>query len=509
MIGQHPELVGLPELKLFTYRTIGALEASLPQYWIERGLSHRSPGLVRALAQFQWGEQTPASLARTRNWLSQHGHWSGAHVFDVLLEAVSPRCAVEKSPENVATAGALRRLASAYPNARYLHLTRHPITTQASMAAHLLRTVPEHVRLGEPMAGIAAWHEIHTRILKFTAPLPTARVMRVRAEDVLNDSRPYLRAIAAWLGLRTDDSAIEAMRHPEASPFARLGPPGTGIIGGHDHGFLRDPIPRSVGLPPTIERPAGWCAEHRLWQRVLVLGRHLGYGDMTGQPGGSRKSAHLPADLLRGELLRRAAADRAARSLYTGRAEEMARLMEMDSDNTAWLASVIDQVGWPGQTLVGTDGAHATWLLAQHGDLKPGFQRRCLELMRQAVKHGEASAADCAYLTDRVLLARGEPQLYGTQGSVQASQYAPAPLRDPQAVDTRRAAVGLQPIAAQPIPATDRQQSRSLVCRPCPACGELVKVAWPWPGRIARFSCRACGATGTVRTKSRGSLPPA
>ena len=46
------ELAGLPELKLFRYGTIGELEASLPRFWIERGMQHRSPGLVRAVAQF-------------------------------------------------------------------------------------------------------------------------------------------------------------------------------------------------------------------------------------------------------------------------------------------------------------------------------------------------------------------------------------------------------------------------------------------------------------------------
>ena len=58
MIGQHPDLAGLPELKLFSYQTIGELEASLPSYWIERGFTHRSPGLVRALAQLEFGKQT-------------------------------------------------------------------------------------------------------------------------------------------------------------------------------------------------------------------------------------------------------------------------------------------------------------------------------------------------------------------------------------------------------------------------------------------------------------------
>src|SRR5258708_40065234 len=63
MIGQHPELVGLPELKLFSYRTIGELETSLPRFWFERGVTHRSPGLVRAVAYFEFGDQRSESLA--------------------------------------------------------------------------------------------------------------------------------------------------------------------------------------------------------------------------------------------------------------------------------------------------------------------------------------------------------------------------------------------------------------------------------------------------------------
>lgn len=153
MIGQHPQLVGLPELKLFGHRTIAELELSLPAYWRERGFTHRSPGLVRALAEFEFGGQTPKRIAAAREWLHARGHWSGANVLDVLLARLAPREAVEKSPENVTSAAALKRLAAAYPNARYLHLTRHPLTAQASAARHLRATVPEHPQAGEPMAG--------------------------------------------------------------------------------------------------------------------------------------------------------------------------------------------------------------------------------------------------------------------------------------------------------------------------------------------------------------------
>jgi len=281
MIGQHPDLAGLPELKLFAYPTIGELQASLPRYWIERGVTHRSPGLLRALAEFEFGGQTLESLSAAREWINERLLWSGAAVFDFLLERVSPRIAVEKSPENVNTDDTLERVSSAYARARYLHLTRHPVTTQRSMQEHLSRTVPAHPHDGEPMAGIAAWYETHRRILHFAADLPADRYTRVRAEDVLNDSLPQLRAIAAWLRVRTDDSAIEAMKHPEASPFAKPGPLDSGAVGGGDPSFLRDPIPHRVHVPGTLDPPTGWAAGASVWKMVVALANRLGYFDET------------------------------------------------------------------------------------------------------------------------------------------------------------------------------------------------------------------------------------
>jgi len=277
MVGQHPECASLPELKLFAYRTIGELEASLPRYWADRGITHRSPGLVRAVAQFEFGDQRPGSLLAARKWLGDRSHWSGPHVLDVLMSSMSPRTAVEKSPENVADDDALMRLASSYPKARYLHLTRHPVTTQRSGEEHVKRTVPGYAVPDQPMAGIGAWVETHCRILRFAATLPKTRYLRVRAEDVLNNPRPQLSSIAGWLALGTGEDAIEAMMHPEESPFASLGAAATGIVGGNDHSFLLDPIPRPVKVLPTLDPPEGWVGNSSLWEMTVDIATRLGY----------------------------------------------------------------------------------------------------------------------------------------------------------------------------------------------------------------------------------------
>jgi hypothetical protein len=491
MIGQHPDLVGLPELKLFAYPTIAEMEVSLPRYWRDRGFTHRSPGLVRALAQFEFGGQTLENIDRARAWLAERPHWSGAHVFDVLQSRLQPRSVVEKSPENVATPAALRRITRAYPRARYLHLTRHPMTTQRSMVEHLRRTVPSHPLDGQPMAGVAAWLEVHARIERFCAKLPAGRIMRVRAEDVLNNPECQLAAIAGWLGLSSDAAAIAAMRHPEASLFASFGPGGSGVTGGHDPGFLRDPIPRAAILPHSVEPPPGWQGEARLWQRTKALAGRFGYRDES----------------LRGELLRRYRCDQTARGAFAGAPEDKARIIAMDDANASWLRTVLDRVGWPGSTMVGTDGAHAAWLLVQHADRHPGLQRRCLTLLKRAVACAEASPADLAYLTDRVLLARGEAQLYGTQIGARAEGYIAPRLRDPETVDARRAAMGLTPLADQLVRACERFGMPKPARMACPGCDMEIEVWLPEPGGSMQLSCPACGIVGTVHTRMRTAGP--
>lgn len=277
ILGQHPELAGLPELKLFAYPTIGELEASLPGFWIGRGLTHRSPGLVRALAEHLFDGQSAAALAQARAWLGVRSRWSGADVLDLLLERLQPRIAVEKSPETVETDDPLARAAAAYPRARYLHLTRHPVATQRSIQAHLNSILPGHGDADQPMAGIAAWFATHRRILRFVETLPTDRYLRIRAEDVLNNMRASLALVAGWLGIRTDPAAIEAMTHPEASPFAGFGPAESGVGGGSDPAFLRDPVPHPVPAPDALEPPSGWLAGEAAWARVVALANLLGY----------------------------------------------------------------------------------------------------------------------------------------------------------------------------------------------------------------------------------------
>jgi hypothetical protein len=128
--------------------------------------------------------------------------------------------------------------------------------------------------------------------------------------------------------------------------------------------------------------------------------------------------------------------------------DQAAEWERVDQDNTRWLSAVVAARGWPGRTLAGDDGALAAWLIAQHADRETAVQLTFLQALRGAVAAGEASPAHLAYLEDRVRVDAGRPQLYGTQFTVTHGIFGPRPIEDPQHLDERRTAIGLEPFAA-------------------------------------------------------------
>jgi hypothetical protein len=154
---------------------------------------------------------------------------------------------------------------------------------------------------------------------------------------------------------------------------------------------------------------------------------------------------HEPA--LRQELLDMVAEDQRVRaamaadgSLYDG---YPARMELVHRRNATRLSAIIDRHGWPGRSLVGSDGAHAAWLLAQHAICNPVLQRRALQLLRTAAAQGEASLLDVAMLEDRVRVCEGRPQRYGTLFDWdEQGEMSPLPVEDADHVDERPRAPG-------------------------------------------------------------------
>jgi hypothetical protein len=129
-------------------------------------------------------------------------------------------------------------------------------------------------------------------------------------------------------------------------------------------------------------------------------------------------------------------------------AQNGVRLGRVDVPNTERLKALVAENGWPTRAEVGADGRTAIFLLVQHADRDPAFQKEALGPMREAYEAGDASGGDLALLTDRILVAEGKPQRYGSQVYMEPGQPpALRPIEDEANVDTLRAEVGLPPLA--------------------------------------------------------------
>ncbi|ALA80760.1 hypothetical protein I5U59_12605 [Stenotrophomonas maltophilia] len=163
-----------------------------------------------------------------------------------------------------------------------------------------------------------------------------------------------------------------------------------------------------------------------------------------------KQRAGLMDEPLRRELLDREARDQAAQhaAIADGGGEAFKGTAPVAKANAEWLKTVIAEKGWPTRSKVGRDGAKAAWLLVQHADQDPDFQAQVLPLIEHAAQAGEADRADVALLTDRVLVAQGKPQRYGSQfvqGDDGAMQLRPT--EDMPGLDARRSAMGLPSLA--------------------------------------------------------------
>lgn len=282
MLGQHPQAFGLPELCLFNVEKLVELWVGVEGENAERGAMARH-GLLRAVAEIYGGEQTAATINMARAWASARETWDTGRVFQELVAKIHPLVAVEKSPSYAIAVPRMRGLLRAFPDARFVHLIRHPVAQCKSVmaineGAFTMKVnafeINEDYALMEPQI---AWHDVNLNILEFLEDVPAAQQLRMRGEDIMADPERHLAAIARWAGLRDDSEAIEAMMHPERSPFACFGP--ISAMFGNDPNFLAGPTfrPHKPRIPP-LDKPVPWRKDGEgLYREVIALANEFGY----------------------------------------------------------------------------------------------------------------------------------------------------------------------------------------------------------------------------------------
>jgi hypothetical protein len=272
MLGQHPELYGLPETSLLCAETV--------EQWVSICGTANFPmshGLLRSIAELIYGEQSEANIQRAWGWLRRRNHCTTGYILELLAERVGSKLLVEKSPSVVYSAESLGRTHEMFPRARYLHLVRHPRGHCESVMKHIRKAREEGpvpgwlLRLGSfsltsrpigttqqrPLDPQYGWFVLHTNISAFLSSVAPENKMRIRGEDLLLFPNQSLRVVVEWLGVRSDDKVLEEMMHPECWAYAKLGPANARF--GMDRFFLEEPMLRPGRAELlSLDGPLSW-----------------------------------------------------------------------------------------------------------------------------------------------------------------------------------------------------------------------------------------------------------
>lgn len=272
MLGQHPDMYGVPELNLFIDDNLGRIVEKHKRF--KPDAIH---GLLRVIAQLHDGEQTERSVAAATSWVEERANWSTKQVLDHILVQIQPRILVDKSPRTVMQVDYMQAIHAMYPQANYLHLVRHPRSMGNSLINIIKRNSEwDGVADSQRIDPERIWNRAHKNIIEFSNTLPHGQCMRIKGEDLLSAPDLYLPQIAEWLGIRTDAQAIDAMFHPEASPYSCIGPSNAKY--GNDPNFLDNPKLRPGQVKePSLDGELEWAPGREFEPETRILAKHLGY----------------------------------------------------------------------------------------------------------------------------------------------------------------------------------------------------------------------------------------
>lgn len=133
--------------------------------------------------------------------------------------------------------------------------------------------------------------------------------------------------------------------------------------------------------------------------------------------------------------------------LGNGYNKEMEKL---HGENAKTLNKIIDEIGYPTTDKVGEEANEAAWLVIKHSIGHPDFMKKCLILLKDAVDNNNANPKQLAYLSDRISVFEGRPQLYGTQFDWKDNgELEPNQFDDFTKVNQRRKSIGLNSLEEQ------------------------------------------------------------
>ena len=122
--------------------------------------------------------------------------------------------------------------------------------------------------------------------------------------------------------------------------------------------------------------------------------------------------------------------------------EADARIAAVSEETARTVVSLVPEEGWFSNAIYGQEAATGAFLVVQHADID--LQKRFLPALKAMADRGEALKWQYAMLYDRIAVAEGRPQRYGTQMHCVDGRMVPAPTEDPEHLEERRAPMGFR-----------------------------------------------------------------
>ncbi len=120
---------------------------------------------------------------------------------------------------------------------------------------------------------------------------------------------------------------------------------------------------------------------------------------------------------------------------------------QLNKENSLVMEEILSEFGWPTYSEVGELAADAALLVINHHE-DDAIRKKYLSQIKSVCEAGEGSCMEYAKIHDRILVNENKEQLYGMQFRYNsANQLEPFPIQNPEKVDERRKAIGLEPLA--------------------------------------------------------------
>ena len=273
MLGGHPGLFAPPELELLGFDTLERRRRALTG-----GRAYLREGAVRALME---AEDLPVEQARLLMASYEERGSSVRQFYAHLTEKLGGRVLVDKSTTYALKPEVLRHAETHFPEARYLHLVRHPCGVIHSYCeARMDRLFHAGHDFSPRQLAELEWLAAHENVGYFLNGVDPHRRHRVDFEALVEQPEAVMREVCDFLGIHfvpemADPYARPGHRmadglYPESRPLGdskllrhgRLAPEVAGRWRGHvDPRSLGDPtrrLARDLGLGdvPVPEAPA-------------------------------------------------------------------------------------------------------------------------------------------------------------------------------------------------------------------------------------------------------------